>query len=163
MEFKGKTEKEQTEELAAALFAKFRFGTGNFTLRLCAPDDSIDVIINDEIRAQVVRAGSGEYYHRNRARNLTTTVSPIYQVCSAIEHKIFDKKHPNNVQKYSDIDKLVLLVLCEMSSGAFTLLETHRKKITECINTHFEGKKIFQEIWAVHRKENPIKVIKLYP
>lgn len=163
MEFKGKTEKEQTEELSAAIFAEFRFGSGNFTLRLCDPDDSIDVMINDEIRAQVVRAGPGEYYHRNKARNLTTTVSPIYQVCSAIENKIFNKKHPNNVQKYSDIDKLVLLVLCEMSSDAFMLIENHRERITDCITKHFEGKKIFQEIWAVHRQENPIKAIKLHP
>lgn len=179
MDFKGKTKTEQTEELTAAIFAEYLFGPDNFSLQLRDQADSADVLISSRIRTQVVRAGSGENYHRNNALNTRsfsqkdsgktapakqgglppialTEVSPVYQVCLAIEHKVRDKN-------YSDADKLVLLVLCEMTGKAFSQVEAFKRKITSCIYSNFSGKKLFKEIWAVHRSQTPIRVVKLYP
>lgn len=143
-----KRDNDLVEESAAKIFSDKRFGRGNYSILTPGQDESVDVLIEPhKVQIQVVRAGSDADYRRRKDNGAapitggTGAATPTFQVCEAIRKKI--------EMDYHDVNSLVLVIYCEMSSAAFDSVRQMAWKISKCITDVYPAAKIFKEIWCV--------------
>ncbi len=160
---KKHSNKEEEQKIVATYFAKRYFGGQKCEIRVLAEEnDSVDVEIGTNIKAQVVTTGASKDSFWRTAKHFKKSeplelgdVESVTEILSVIKKKL--KK------EYSDVDDLILLIGCWMANNAFENICSDLQNIKKQIAAICGLKRCFKEIWAIKLVAENDKIIKLWP
>ena len=157
--------KKEMEGIVAAYFAqKYFAGKVCKVISVQNENDSVDIEI-DNLKAQVVVAGMGKDFFwrmdqngdhvKNGEQICLDKADPVSEIISAVKNKL--------AKSYSDVEQLILLIGCWVTSDIFDGVHIDLVNIQKQIGIVAQTKNCFKEIWVVEMSYKNGRIIQLWP